>query len=310
MALIPAICDNSFTVEVRPRFETNIRQLKLTCSNKEADNGNTAQVQASASGSNGPFEYRWESIPSYQQLEPDNTIAIGLQAYRWYHINIKDLSCGCTQRDSIYTRAFPTPDIAIYCDPSDSVYIQHPDVTFSFENHSADSIAIDHFFWTFEYDITSTQAEPVFTYIVPQTYTASLTVYDDCGCDTTFTHEVYVLPVDLKIPSVFTPNDDGINDTFVITIKSGSQSPGTGNDSKSRADAVNNEEPLSTYYQSTELVIFNRWGRIVYKSNDYQNDWDGGGLSDGTYFYVLKCKGLKEVVQYQGSVMILTKSKQ
>ena len=44
-------------------------------------------------------------------------------------------------------------------------------------------------------------------------------------------------------------------------------------------------------------------------SFDYQNDWDGGGLSDGTYYYVLKCKGLKEEVQYEGVVMILTKSR-
>ena len=51
----------------------------------------------------------------------------------------------------------------------------------------------------------------------------------------------------------------------------------------------------------------NRWGRIVYHDHDYQNDWDGGGLSDGTYYYILKCKGLKEEVQYQGIVMILTR---
>ena len=56
--------------------------------------------------------------------------------------------------------------------------------------------------------------------------------------------------------------------------------------------------------------IMNRWGRIVYHSEDYQNDWDGGGLSDGTYFYILKCHGLKEVVQYQGAVMIVTKARQ
>ena len=303
-----AICDNTFTVEVRPRFHTNIQQLKLTCSNSESDNGNMAQVMASATGSTGPFFYKWMDIPSYQQIN-DNTVAIGLQAYKKYKVKITDASCNCSQYDSIYTRGFPTADIEIHCDPSDSIYIQTPDVTFSFENHSSDSINIDHFFWTFEHGITSTQAEPTFTYVVPQTYTASLTVYDDCGCDTTYTHELHVLPVDLKIPSVFTPNGDGVNDTFVISIKTNSDTPGNSNNNN-RADDNDSEEPLSTYYKSTELVIFNRWGRIVYQSNDYQNDWDGGGLSDGTYFYVLKCKGLKEVVQYQGSVMILTKSKQ
>ena len=71
-----------------------------------------------------------------------------------------------------------------------------------------------------------------------------------------------------------------------------------------------NYEPLSRYYESSELTIFNRWGRVVFHSKDYQNDWDGGGLSDGTYFYVLKCHGLKQDATYQGSVMIVTAQRQ
>ena len=55
---------------------------------------------------------------------------------------------------------------------------------------------------------------------------------------------------------------------------------------------------------------FNRWGRVVYHSKDYHNDWDGGGLSDGTYFYVLKCHGLKQDATYQGSVMIIKTQRQ
>jgi PKD repeat protein len=164
---------------------------------------------------------------------------------------------------------------------------------------------VDHL-WKFEHDITSTLDEPVFTYVEPGDYNVSLRVTDDFGCDTTFTKLFKVVPPDLKIPSVFTPNGDGHNDKFVITIK-GAASEGS---KRNREEDDQDEEPLSTYYKSSELVVFNRWGRIVYKSNDYQNDWDGGGLADGTYFYVLKCIGLKDVVQYQGSVMILTKSRQ
>lgn len=299
-------CTNSVRIKVRPRFSTNVVQRKLTCSNNESDFGKTAQIEASASGGSGQFTYEWVDIPHYQQMDPDNTVAIGLKAYKKYKVKITDTSCGCVQYDSITTKAFPSPDIVISCEPGDSVYLQNPDVTFSFENHS-DSINIDHFFWTFEHDITSTQAEPVFTYVVPQInppYTVSLTVYDDCGCDTTFTHEVFVMPVDLKIPTVFTPNGDQHNDKFVITTKTHSQTPGA---KRGNNAADQDEEPLSKYYKSSELVVFNRWGRVVYSSDDYQNDWDGGGLSDGTYFYVLKCYGLKDVVQYQGSVMIITK---
>jgi len=292
--LIHDTCSASVRVEVYEKFTTQFKQLMLTCSNSESENGNDAQLMVIASGGEGgPFTYHWTGLPHYQQMD---TIAIGLQAYREYEVEITDAACGCSQVFRKKTAGYPTPDIVISCEPGDSVYLQNPDVTFSFENRSEGTINVVNHFWTFEHEITSAEDKPVFTYVQPQTYTASLTVYDDCGCDTTFTHELYVMPVELNIPTVFTPNGDQYNQCFVITVK----------DQKNK----DNPKQLSDFYKSSELVVFNRWGRVVYKSSDYQNDWDGGGLSDGTYFYVLKCRGLKEEVQYQGSVMILSKTNQ
>lgn len=312
------VCDDSFTVEVKPRFQTSMRQIKLTCNNSDSDNGRTAQLKVDVTGGQAPYSYYWEegfgpgrwSELSLMHVAPnDPSMAIGLKAYKWYRVEITD-GRGCVQYDSLFTRAYPTPVVEITCDPGDTLYLQNPDATFSFENLSADTLGIDHFFWTFEHNITSTQEEPVFTYVEQGTYFATLTVYDDLGCDTVYMKEIYVNPVKLKIPSVFTPNGDGVNDTFVITLSSGSDDPNNGSDTPRRKGENPDERPLNEYYKSTDLMIMNRWGRIVYQSNDYQNDWDGGGLADGTYFYVLKCKGLKEEVQYQGSVMILTKSRQ
>ena len=306
-----SIADASFTVEVLPRFQIEMSQLKLTCNNNEADNGKTAMIMATASGSEEPYSYFWENEHG-QELSPlhiaptNPAVAIGLQARKWFYVTVTD-GRGCTQRDSIYTQAYPTPDIEIYCDPSDTVYIQNPNVTFSFENKTEDSVNVDHFCWTFnkQYGLTSTQDEPVFTFVETGTFKPSLTVYDDFGCDTIFFKDVIVNPVKLKIPNVFTPNGDGINDYFVITLDGGSDTPG-GNNGGNRQTFENSEEtPINVYYKSTDLMVMNRWGRVVYHSNDYQNDWDGGNLPDATYFYVLKCKGLKEEIQYQGSVMIL-----
>ena len=62
-----------------------------------------------------------------------------------------------------------------------------------------------------------------------------------------------------SIPTIITPNGDGKNDEFVITgLQHGSQ-----------------------------LMIFNRWGTIVFNSNNYNNDWNGNGVSDGVYYYIL-----------------------
>lgn len=62
------------------------------------------------------------------------------------------------------------------------------------------------------------------------------------------------------VPNIFTPNGDGINDYFIIE----------------------NVER----YPNNQLEVFNRWGKIVYKTNNYKNDWNGSGLATGTYYYV------------------------
>ena len=72
-----------------------------------------------------------------------------------------------------------------------------------------------------------------------------------------------------KIPNVFTPNGDNINDNFEIT----------------------GLPPLSS------LLIYNRSGKEVFSSEEYKNDWDGrdmenNPLPSGTYWYVLLTPGL------------------
>nr|WP_199080808.1 gliding motility-associated C-terminal domain-containing protein [Pedobacter sp. ASV19] len=68
----------------------------------------------------------------------------------------------------------------------------------------------------------------------------------------------------LFVPNLFTPNGDGNNDAFEI-------------------------RGLELFAQN-DLIIVNRWGNQVYKSNNYRNDWTGEGLNEGTYYYVLRVK--------------------
>ncbi|MBO4327835.1 MAG: gliding motility-associated C-terminal domain-containing protein [Bacteroidales bacterium] len=316
-------------------FSVTLHQTALTCKNSDEDNAKAA-LRADTVGALPPTaqmqwqqlkDEGWDRLPGL--YNPSPLSAVGLMPDTWFRllvtdsipvdttITVVDTLVDTTLMvkvvlavDSLLTEAFPQPNIQITCSPGDTVYIQNPDVTFSFENLPPEDggamVGVDHFFWTFEHELTSTMERPVFTYVMvqPDPYEVTLTVYDDCGCETVFTKEVYVNPVKLKIPNVFTPNGDQVNDTWVITLDDGSGSGGS--NSGSKAGGVD-EKPLSTYYKECELVVMNRWGRIVYHSHDYQNDWDGGGLSDGTYYYILKCKGLKEEVQYEGIVMILTK---
>ncbi|MEM9846399.1 MAG: gliding motility-associated C-terminal domain-containing protein, partial [Bacteroidota bacterium] len=71
-----------------------------------------------------------------------------------------------------------------------------------------------------------------------------------------------------NIPSIITPNNDNINDEFIIPCLSG-----------------------DSQFPENELIIFNQWGDEVYRARDYQNDWRGTynseDLPDGTYYYVM-----------------------
>ena len=304
------VCQNEFTVEVKPRFEVKFRQVKLTCSNREEENGRNAQVIAIVDSTAGvyepPFDYQWELSPLH--IAPnDPTWAIGLEAYKYYYIKVTD---------NRGWKAYPNPVVEITTEPKDTVYLQNPHVTYFFENLSEDTLQISNFYWILnqQYNITSTSPEPRFTYVETGDFSTELKVYNPQGCDTSYFHSVRVEPVKLKIPNVFTPNGDGINDYFIISLEDGNDTPNSnGGGSRGHRDEgleYENYEPLSSYYEKTDLTIFNRWGRIVYQSSDYQNDWDGGGLSDGTYFYVLKCHGLKNDATYQGSLMIIKTHRQ
>ncbi|MGC1240179.1 MAG: gliding motility-associated C-terminal domain-containing protein, partial [Chryseosolibacter sp.] len=87
-------------------------------------------------------------------------------------------------------------------------------------------------------------------------------VMDSLGCVVTLIARV---PLDesLFIPNVFTPNGDGSNDVFFIR----------------------NLPPAPSVNQ---LIVSNRWGKEVFASENYQNNWDGEGATDGLYFYRLQ----------------------
>ena len=84
-------------------------------------------------------------------------------------------------------------------------------------------------------------------------------VTDRNGCSRVLVARV-PLDTDIYVPNVFTPNGDGVNDVFFIRNLPDSNS---------------------------ELIINNRWGGEVYSTRDYQNNWDGGEISDGVYYYRL-----------------------
>ena len=118
----------------------------------------------------------------------------------------------------------------------------------------------------------------IFYSIKPGQFGATSLVYKICDedcvtlCDeATVNIEIERRTIDVKNPNGITMNDDGVNDALVFF------------------QLENNPEA----YENNELIIFNRWGDIVYEAAPYNNDWkgtntDGNELPEGTYYYILR----------------------
>jgi hypothetical protein len=314
-------CSDEITITMMNQFDIEFEQTQLTCSNNKAENGQNAKVIATATGEGfDRFVYEWGSdFGENVWTNPSNPQeAIGLKAWKEYYVNVTGITSAgdsCTQTATFTPRAYPNPKLEIVSTPKDTAYIQNPYVTFGFEGE-VELVEHNSWSWAFfnnpdntgEISITSILDNPVNMYQQVSKegnpYRVELNIKSaEYGCDTTFSANIIVLPVKLKIPNIFTPNGDGINDYFIID-NDPSFNTEEENGENTRGFEYESYNILNDYYLRTELTIFNRWGRIVYKSDDYQNDWDGGNLPDATYFYVLECIGEYDNHRYQGSVTI------
>ena len=112
----------------------------------------------------------------------------------------------------------------------------------------------------------------------------NLVVKDTLGCIGIGTVLIKVYKgVTYYIPNAFTPNGDGINDVF---------------------------RAIAPGIQTNYFRIFNRWGRLMFQTNNTSNGWDGTylGVPQPTAVYVWIIKGLKvsgEIVELKGTVTLI-----
>jgi len=130
---------------------------------------------------------------------------------------------------------------------------------------------------TYSWTLNGNSAGSAATLQAPGFGTYTVLVVDGNNCETTDEVTLSEKPCEIEIPNVFTPgNGDGNNDFFVI--KNLDSNP------------------------NTRVQILNRWGREVYSSSNYQNNWDGGDLPHGTYFYVVVVQTGKD---YKGTLQLI-----
>lgn len=124
-----------------------------------------------------------------------------------------------------------------------------------------------------------------YKYEQPGTYDVQLITENTAGCVDTITKLNYIkvaIETDLFIPTAFTPNDDGINDVFLVRGPT-----------------------LSSY----NLQIYNQWGGLLFASQNQTDGWNGWSngqaVSCGTYTYMIAYSEEGSTAYLSGHITLL-----
>lgn len=181
----------------------------------------------------------------------------------WYFVDIINEN-GCTYRDSVYLEVSPKPDYTF-----SAIRSCNMEKEYNFEVNMLSD---------FEYWITAGDGEILeppnlsHVYAIEGIYQATLHMESgDCYYENTITVDAR----DLTVPNVITPGlIDNKNDLFQLV---------------GIIDA--------------DLSIYNRWGRLMYKKENYNNNWSAENLDAGTYYYYISfpsgesCKGYVQIIK-------------
>jgi len=130
-------------------------------------------------------------------------------------------------------------------------------------NNSANA---NSFFWNFGDGQTSSEEHPIHVFTASENYNVVLTV-DSSICSDNHAYNIVIAELQLIIPNVITPNNDGHNDYFTLPVEADLEA-------------------------CTSYKIFNRWGQLLYESKTTEM-WDtrttsGELVPKGTYFYIVE----------------------
>ncbi|WP_141655460.1 T9SS type B sorting domain-containing protein [Roseivirga seohaensis] len=104
----------------------------------------------------------------------------------------------------------------------------------------------------------------------------SLTIRDASGCETVMDFDVEERFPKIFIPNAFSPNNDGVNDEF---------------------------KPVTDCELQYSMQIFNKWGEIIFSTEDITKGWDGRykgtKVQDGQYSYIIFYAGALNGVSFE-----------
>lgn len=176
---------------------------------------------------------------------------------------------GCTNTQTL-------PDFICTSELPVAEFVASPDITDVFETEiefTNYSVNADYYVWDFGDETNSAATDPSHIYsTVPAGYTVCLIASNAMGCVDTVCHGVNIIETLIYyIPNTFTPDGDEFNQAFKPIFTSGF-------------------DPFNFNFK-----IFNRWGEIIWETNDPTVGWDGVGpngklVQSGTYVWRVEFK--------------------
>lgn len=210
------------------------------------------------SGNGGVNSWTW-SLDEGQQSNLQNPSALysTFNAPKQITLAVSNGVCRDSSAQTITLGNYLKADFDVYEDNC-------PNEVVSFTGKSVGKV-VQHD-WDFGDGGTGSGANPSHIYSAPlrqTTYAVHYTVTDSFGCKNTAQKPVNVYSsCYVAVPTAFTPNGDGLNDYFGVV------------------NAVKAE--------NLQFTVFNRWGQVVFKTNNWKQVWDGklNGVPQPTSTYV------------------------
>jgi hypothetical protein len=207
----------------------------------------------------GGVSYEWTSDDPAFGSEAATTVVSPHDTTRYY-VKVTDLN-GCILRDTVDLTVIPkiVPQFTVTRekDCSEPPYVTLGNVT--------DSLMVgDEMVFDLGDGNTSTEKDFDHQFETQGVYRITLrTQREFCVYERSSDVPLFKL----KIPNVITPQGSkGMNDVFFVQY---------GDDHIGPYD----------YGFKTSVLIYNRWGRVVYENHDYRNDWSAAELPAGVYYY-------------------------
>lgn len=232
--------------------------------------GEYTELKVLSEGGLGKYDYKW--INSDSRVD---TILIKPKSSRYYFVEVSDECKTFIKKDSIYVEVIRS---------NVQFKIEGKPITFEEIKFINTSKSFERFEWELDNIKKSVNINESNVFEKSGIYKIKLSGWDSFGCknDTIVNFQIYN-PVSVYVPNVFTPDGSKYNNTFF---------------------------PVTESLLEIDFKIYNRWGELVFKTNDLYGFWDGTycgeNAPEDVYIYVVETTSiLNEKDKFVGHVSLI-----